>query len=235
MHGRRRDADRYLDQWAAYAEELGVILVVPEFDSAQFPGEAYILGGLRDGAGGGGLGERVSFSAIEPLFDTVRARTGTRVERYDLYGHSAGAQFVHRFVMFMPATRLGRAVAANAGWYTMPDAGASFPYGLSGAGVSDDDLARALQRPLVILLGTADTDPQHPSLRRTPEAMKQGPHRLARGETFMARAGAAAVRLGVETRWNLAYVAGSAHDNATMTPEAARILAAPAPRGPSPK
>ena len=45
-------------------------------------------------------------------FVTVKAATGNRSERYHLYGHSAGAQFVHRFLYFMPDARVAKAVAA---------------------------------------------------------------------------------------------------------------------------
>ena len=55
---------------------------------------------------------------------------GTR-RGYALYGHSAGGQFVHRYVAFADAPRMESAVAANSGWYTMPDDGA-FPYGWGG-------------------------------------------------------------------------------------------------------
>ena len=41
----------------------------------------------------------------------MKAATGNRSERYFLYGHSAGAQFVHSFLYAMPQAR----VAAVAG------------------------------------------------------------------------------------------------------------------------
>jgi hypothetical protein len=45
-----------------------------------------------------------------------------------MFGHSAGAQFVTRFVTFMPQHR-PIAVAANAGWYTTLDDLVEFPTG----------------------------------------------------------------------------------------------------------
>lgn len=230
LHGVNRDADRYRDQWSSLAEQRRFILVVPEFDEEHFPdARSYNLGNVFDGNGQRVPRARWSFSAIEPLFDAVRAKTGTRVDRYGLYGHSAGAQFVHRYLMFVPEARVGGVVAANAGWYTMPDWNVAFPYGLRGSGVTEPALRIALQRPLTVLLGTADDDPDHPNLRRTPEAMAQGPHRLARGEAFMATAARAAADANAPMAWKLERVEGIVHDNAGMAPRAAALLLGSAP------
>jgi poly(3-hydroxybutyrate) depolymerase len=225
MHGVKRDADRYRDQWSALAERYGVVLVVPEFDEEHFPrAAAYNLGNVFDDAGKPVPRETWSFSAIEPLFDRVRALTGTRVEAYDLYGHSAGAQFVHRYLMYVSQARIHRAVSANAGWYTMPAAGPAYPYGLRGSGVTDAGLKQALQRPLAIMLGTSDIDRNHPNLRRTPEAMEQGPHRLARGMSYYVAGRRVAREEGVPFGWVLQRVEGVVHDNGGMAPHAAAWL-----------
>ena len=225
MHGVKRDADRYRDQWSALARQRGFILVVPAFDEERFPGaRSYNLGNVFDESGKPVPREQRSFAALEPLFDTVRQMTGTQVTTYDLYGHSAGAQFVHRYLMYVPDARVDRAIAANAGWYTMPMRDVAFPYGLAGAGVDEAALRRALQRPMTILLGTADNDPQHENLRRTPEAQAQGPHRLARGESFVAAGRRAAADRGIAFGWMLRRVEGVVHDNAGMAGAAADLL-----------
>ena len=185
MHGVQRDADRYLAEWAPIAARDGFILVVPEFSQQNFPGSRSYNAGFLEAADGTPLPRsRWSFSVIEPIFDSVRERTGSRVPAYTLYGHSAGAQFVHRYVALVPDARLRVAIAANAGWYTMPDLQKAFPYGWAGTAVNEATLKQALGKPLIILLGTADTDVAHPNLRRTPEANAQGPHRYARGRSF---------------------------------------------------
>lgn len=227
MHGVNRDADRYRDEWAPLARRYGFILVVPEFSRADFPGSL----GYNTGyfvAADGTLRPRGlwSFAAIEPLFDDVRTRFGTRAARYTLYGHSAGAQFVHRFVLFMPEARIEQAIAANAGWYTMPDAATGFPYGLGGAPVPAGALAAALGKPLTVLLGTADTDTADPDLRTTPEANRQGPHRFARGQSFFSQGRAAAERAGVPFGWRMEFVPGVGHSNGRMAGAAARLIAA---------
>ena len=86
------------------------------------------------------------------------------------------------------------------------------------------DLQSALEQPLVVLLGTADDDPAYPNLRRTPEAMAQGPHRVARGEYFFRSAAAAATAEGAELGWTLEKVEGVGHDNGGMAQAAAAWL-----------
>ena len=226
MHGVRRDADRYLAEWAPIAARHGFILVVPEFSQADFPGSrGYNAGFMHEEDGTNRPRSRWSFAVLEPLFDTMKARTGSQAPTYVLYGHSAGGQFVHRYVMLMPEARLGRAIAANAGWYTMPDLESEYPYGLAATPADKASLTRALGKPLTILLGTADTDVTDPNLRRTPEANAQGPHRHARGLNFYRQAQKAAERGGVPFGWRLEEVRGVGHKNREMAVAAAPLIA----------
>lgn len=227
MHGVKRDADRYRDEWAALARQHGFIVIVPEFGQADFPGSRGYNTGYFSGENGTPRPRALwSFAAIEPLFDDVRERFGTGATRYSIYGHSAGAQFVHRFVLFMPETRIDQAIAANAGWYTMPDPAIEFPYGVEEAPVDDAALKAALGKRLTVLLGTADTDRSDPNLRKTPEADAQGPHRFARGQQFFAEGEKAAAARGVPFGWKLATVPDVGHSNGKMAKAAAPLLAA---------
>ena len=225
MHGMKRNADEYRDQWHDLAEEHDFLLVVPEFSDHDFPeSEAYNLGNIFNGQGGRRPETEWSFSAIEPIFEEVRKRFGMTAEGYAIYGHSAGAQFVHRFLFHVPEARITRAVAANAGWYTMPDFSVEYPYGLKDSAVSREMLEKVIQRPLTVLLGEEDTDPEHASLRRTPEALVQGPHRFARGQAFFAAGQAASKQLGTSFAWRLETVPGADHDNRLMAPAAIPYL-----------
>jgi poly(3-hydroxybutyrate) depolymerase len=227
MHGVGRDADRYRDEWADLARAGGFIVIVPEFGKADFPGSrGYNTGYFSDEDGTARPRQLWSFAAIEPLFDDVRKRFGTRAARYTLYGHSAGAQFVHRFVLFMPGARIDQAIAANAGWYTMPDPALPFPYGLAGAPVDEAALTAALGQRLTVLLGTADTDRNDPDLRKTPEADAQGPHRFARGQRFFAEGRQAAAARGARFGWQLLTVPDVGHSNGRMAGAAAALVAA---------
>jgi poly(3-hydroxybutyrate) depolymerase len=231
MHGVNRDASRYRDEWSGLARAKGFIVIVPEFGNADFPGSlGYNTGFFADADGAPRPRRLWSFAAIEPLFDEVRRRFQTKVDRYTLYGHSAGAQFVHRFVMFMPEARIDQAITANAGWYTMPDPAIAFPYGTKDAPISQAVLASALAKPLTVLLGTADTDTADPDLRKTDAANRQGPHRYARGQRFYAQGRDLAERMGTPFGWRIEFVPGVGHTNALMAKAAARRVASDEPK-----
>jgi poly(3-hydroxybutyrate) depolymerase len=225
IHGVGRNAEEYLNDWIEFAARKNFLLVVPEFSKAEFPGEeAFNSGNLFDAAGRPQPREQWSFSMIEPLFDSLPGRLGTNRRDYLIYGHSAGAQFVHRFLYFVPGARATRAIAANAGWYMLPEFNTDFPYGLRGTPADEAALRLALARRLVVMLGESDTDPAHPSLRHTPEADAQGLYRFARGQYFFARAQGAAAVLRTTFNWTLVTVPGIDHSNKGMAPSAVRQL-----------
>jgi hypothetical protein len=219
MHGQSRTGEDYRNSWIAHARRAGALLLVPEFSEALYPGsDAYNLGNIEREPE-----SRWSFSLIEPLFDHIRADSGNRSDGYYLYGHSAGAQFVHRLLLFKQ-NRVKGAVAANAGWYTAPEPQVEFPYGLRGSPITDAGLRRALAAPLTVLLGESDTDPNDPDLRHSSGADRQGPHRLARGHFFFAAGRTTAGALGTRFGWTLQTVPGAVHSNGDMAAAAARVL-----------
>lgn len=224
MHGTNRDADRYRDEWSDYAERFGIIVVAPQFSKAQFPrANGYNLGNVFTSEDGDWQGlVRSPFAVIEPLFDTFRAKFGVGRDKYYMYGHSAGSQFVHRFIFMVPDARLEKAISANAGWYTMPDLTVQWPYGLRGTGLADSDLKKLLAAPLVVLLGEEDNDPTHSSLRTSPEANAQGAYRLERGQVFFEYGEKVAVP--GEFGWQIGRVPGAGHKNSQMAPAAVKII-----------
>lgn len=225
LHGTRRDADTYCDAWREPADRFGLLVICPEFTAAAFPRTHYHLGNVVD-AGRRPLPPTAwTFQIIERLFDHITVATGSVAARYFLYGHSAGGQFVHRLVLFLPEGRYAVAVAANTGWYTMPTFdGDTFPYGLAGMADDSRRLERALGRRLLILLGERDTDPVDPHLRQTARAKRQGDNRFERGQRFFATAQAEAARRNVVCNWEVATVADAAHSNGRMAHAAARAL-----------
>lgn len=226
MHGASRDATRYFSDWSAAGAEHGLIVVVPEFNAVDFPGSAaYNLGNVFNTTSHAvNPRSKWSFSALEPLFDQVLRMTDGEQVGYTLYGHSAGSQFVHRYLYHVPEARALRAIAANAGWYTMPEFGIDYPYGLEHSGVTEQQLREALSQQMVILLGDRDIDTEADKLRKTPEAELQGKNRLSRGHTMYRVGKAKAIELDVQFNWRLQVVPGAGHVNQQMTGAAAALV-----------
>lgn len=226
MHGVERDAKRYIEDWARTAERFGVILVAPEFDERRFPGaDSYNQGGVIDPRTAKRRDPELwTFSVIEPLFDEVRRRARSRATTYSIYGHSAGAQFVHRFVMLAHPERLDHAVAANAGWYTWFDPDLPFPQGIR---LRKQDYApdrSGFAERLTVLLGTEDIESDDRNLRDDAWTREQGQNRLERGRAFFAHAREAAGSSVPTFRWRLQYAPGVGHENKKMALYAATIL-----------
>lgn len=228
MHGANRNGDVYRDHWQRYAEKYNFLLVVPEFSKQDFSEADYQFGNVRDPDR-----SRWNFFIIERIFDQVRANESLSASHYDLYGHSAGAQFVHRFMLFMPAPRVATAIAANAGTYTLPrypDAQQpGFPWSLDTALVDTAGLKADFSRRLIVMLGEQDTDPQHPQLSKKKEAMAQGRFRYERGQYFYRIAQEQASVLQTPLAWQLIGVPGVAHSDSGMAKAAARVLYEGAP------
>jgi predicted esterase len=224
MHGVGKNARGYRDAWIAPADRYGLLVVAPRFDQKQWSGGAYSYSSITAPDGKLRDASLWSFSVIEHLFDAVRAATGNPAERYFIYGHSEGGQFVHRLVLLLPDARYARAIVANAGWYMMPAFDTRYPYGLGNAPVTRESLAKSLGRDVVIMLGELDRDSNHPQLRRTPQAMAQGANRHERGEAFFKEARGRAAELGVPFGWHIQGVPGAGHENSKMSRPAAAAL-----------
>ncbi len=224
MHGAGRSGESYRKAWIPFAEKGGFVLLVPEFSRKEFPGNNYEQGSMVGRDGTRYPESQWTYTAVEDVFDAVRKANGFTAPTYDIYGHSAGGQFLHRLVFFKPNARYRVAVAASAGWYLMPDFEVEYPYGLAGSRVEKGQVAQAFGRRVVVLLGGADTDPNHYQLRRTPQAMLQGVNRLERGYAFYERARRAAAELQTPFNWLVEVAPGVPHSNARMAPFAAKYV-----------
>jgi poly(3-hydroxybutyrate) depolymerase len=222
LHGMSRNASAYRDYWELRADRYKVLIVAPEFSNEMWPKEAaYNLGEV----GRETDKEKWAFATVEHLFDEMRDGQ----ETYRLFGHSAGAQLAHRMALLRPDNRASVIVAANAGWYTMPEwrsdkARDPFPYSLAGSPSAASELKRALSRRVVILLGEKDDDPKAADLNHSDGANRQGASRLERGENFFKAATAAAAELGAPFAWELIEVPDTAHEGEKMSKAAADAM-----------
>ena len=226
MHGVKRNARDYLNAWKELAQLHNLLVVVPEFSKKQFPGSrSYNLGNVFARGGALNSASEWSFTIIDQLFAKFADLFGSACSRYSIFGHSAGAQYVHRMILLSPQSPFDMAIAANAGWYTLPDLNQAWPYGLHGTSLNEDAVLTPFARKLVVLLGEKDNDPHGKYLNRSREAMAQGPHRLARGQNFDAEAKRAAKRLGVSYSWERRTIKSVGHDHRRMAKFAAKIFA----------
>ena len=207
MHGSTRTAQEARDIGASYAKQHNFVLLAPEFSENNYPGDTYAFGNMIDTDGKLVLESKSAFGVIERVFDTVRHELRLSTESYDILGHSAGGQFVHRLVLFAPQSRFRRAVACSPGRYALPVMSFRFPYGFKGSGLDSSVLARAFSRNFVLVLGDRDTSDRV----REPEAMAQGGNRFARGLRFFAAATEEANALKVPLAWRLRIAYGADH------------------------
>jgi len=225
MHGVKRNAETYRDKWIKYSDSKGFLLLVPEFSKKHYSkSRHYNLGFMRTSKGQLRDKAKWSFTAIERIFDHVVTENQLGTKEYSLYGHSAGGQFVHRFVLFMPDARYKLAIAANPGWYTMLDQEVLYPYGLEGVEVDETQIEKCFSRKFVLLLGSADTNQKDKNLRKTPEANAQGPHRFARGKEFIRQSRTLAKEMDVKMKWRMQTVRNVGHSNSKMAPAAAKMV-----------
>ena len=224
MHGMGRNADGYRDHWKKMADQYGFIVLTPHFTDEAFPEIAYQQGNVKDEAGNFNAKEAMTYPIISDIFHFFQDHSDSRVKKYSIYGHSAGGQFVHRYLLFNDTPEVERAVAANSGWYTFPTDTIDYPYGIGNSAEKiGTDIAAYYAKRMTILLGDADTLRQA-SLRKTPEADAQGLTRLERGESFFEFCKEDAARRGVPFNWDKAYVPGSGHSDGKMSVGAAKYL-----------
>jgi len=225
MHGISRNADVNRQRWIEIADRHGVLIVAPKFSKHLYKHATdYTLGG-KDFS----KVSEMTIAVVEKLFDRVKKDTGNLNAGYRIYGHSAGAQFVERLVLLFPDNRVEAAVAANAGWYTLPEWRATsslpgMPYSTKDLPGAEARLRQAFGRHLIIMLGDKDIDPNHMQLEHGAEVDQQGVERFSRGKHFFAMAEAAARTLGVKSSWELKIEPGVDHDGKRMTVLAAELL-----------
>jgi len=214
-HGVLRNAKDYCKNWITLAERFNLMVVCPEFTDESFPDTMYNYGGVQKGKNRRTWG----FTSIEYIFDTLLL-AGMKKDGYSLFGHSAGAQFAHRFCLFAaPGSRCLQIVCANAGWYTLPvveGAEHTWPYSLQKGPVkfTAKQLEVVFSRRLLVLLGQEDVGLKY--LRVEPGAQAQGNNRFERGIHFFTQARKMAAALGFRFNWSLRTVANVGHANKHM-------------------
>ena len=236
LHGAGRNGNDYRDAWVEASEKYGVLVLSPQYSDKDYPQFwNYNLAGMIEDVEINA--DRTSmvdfkinqdtkewiFNDFDRIFELVKNRLGMSSETYDLFGHSAGGQVLHRFAIFNANNNADRILAANSGWYTVPDIKDAFPVGLKNGPATAEDLS--FSKKLVIFLGEKDdADETRGDLRHTPELDKQGTHRYARGKYFYNTSKEVALKLGKAFNWKMETIPGVGHDYIKMSKAAAAYL-----------
>ena len=181
-----------------------------------------------------------SFDALDAILAKLADRTlFPNLKQVVVAGHSGGGQVVQRYAIAgkgeAALTRDGigvRYVVANPSSYAYFSADRPQPaiavscagyndwkYGMDSrppylAGPSIADLEKTyVARRVIYLLGTQDTNPNHPALDKTCMAEAEGPYRYARGHAYAAKMQARDAGTPNHSVWD---VAGVGHDGDRM-------------------
>jgi len=189
FHGFNRKAEEFVDALKMLADSKNVIVVCPEFSKEKYPGARWYQEGNMtdtDDTSGNPQPRRTwIFGAIDRIVDEVKDRAQTN-GKIIVFGHSAGAQLLHRWVLFGgPKVGADYVAIANAGWWTFPDRNIKFPYGIKNVDISEEEILAAFDKPVTLFMGGADTSREKP-FRDTPEADAQGENRMERCTHFFS-------------------------------------------------
>jgi poly(3-hydroxybutyrate) depolymerase len=229
MHGRKRNAEEYRDQWIEAAKDLNLLVVVPEFSEKNFPEVwGFNYGNVMTRESEPIEKKLHAFSSISPLANEAIEKFKLKSNNWGIYGHGAGAHFVHRYVLHQPEANHTLAIAANLGWYlSMTDQ--QWPFGLTNSGIEDAQLKQAFSKYFLLMLGKADTStkPNSPYAKEHWDSISlQGEHRLARGRNFFKSAVEKSKEVDQFFKWGMVEVpTEKGHGNTEqMVPYAAEMF-----------
>ena len=161
--------------------------------------------------------------SIEYFFNFFKSKYKLHTNTYKIYGHSAGAQFVHRYLLITQEPAVDQAVIANAGWYTVISDN-NYPYGIRNIPVEfkGNQLKNFLDYRISLLIGSDDIG--NTSLNTSEGAMLQGLNRYQRAENFFDYLLMYGEQKNLPVRWKYQVVEGAIHSNEKMAPSAFNIL-----------
>lgn len=247
--GAGRDGDEYRDDWIEASEEHNVLVLSPAYPDSAYAFEDYHMGGVMSDLNLESSVEYVEntnmvkldeqkftfelntnpsqwiFHDLDRIFDLAVNALGSKQTEYDVFGHSAGGQILHRMTIFYPNTKANRILASNSGFYTLPDVNKKLPFGIKNTGIGKLELLASFQKKLVLFIGELDNaDETGGTLLRSVSADQQGLHRLARSRYFYHTSQSIANEMGAKFNWTLEIVPGIGHDHQKMARAAARYL-----------
>lgn len=230
FHGVNRNADDYRNALISKSNALNFIVIAPEFSDQNFPtGDGYALGNVYvdgDNPTENSLNPESnwSLSIVEPIFDFFKTKLGNSSTSYKIFGHSAGAQFAHRFLMFKPNNRANKTVISAAGWYTFPDNSTPFPYGFKNSILENKSMKIFFSKNVIVQVGELDNNPNDSNLRHNIFADAQGLQRLERATNFYNFCKDQAENTIFDFNWTFHIQKNASHNFIVASENAAELL-----------
>ena len=222
IHGNSRNAEDYLSAWIPHIKNKNVIVAAPQFNKANF--RNFFLLEMAESSGNVNKDKsKYINNSISLFFNYIKSKFSLDIETYSMFGHSAGAQFTHRYMLLSKDKRISNAVVANAGWYTFIS-NADFPYGIKSSPIiiSDEHLRWFMSNKVNLLIGSEDIGSK--SLNSSKGAKLQGITRVDRANSYFNSLITKAEDSNYALRWNYRVLDNVDHDFKKVTPYAANIL-----------
>jgi len=221
-------AKKYISRWVRYADEYGLLLIAPVFDTPRFGNLGGGFGGYRNL-----FGKYISADTfVNKIVNRYSVKTSSGSNRFYLYGHSAGGQFVNRYVVTHPE-KIIRAVISAAGRYSYPNKSSEWPYGAGNMSKTlkwkDGTKKRVhITKPLrnyalaenkvSIVIGSKDTkaQPKRPA--------HIGKTRIEIANSWANQMNQNAKRYGIKGNVNVYIIPGIDHSSSRLTPHCVKTL-----------
>ena len=247
--GAGRNADDYRDSWVEVSEKNSLLIVSLSYPEQEYNYGDYHLGGIvkdlnfskgvtfKKGTNQVHIDENVIefnvndnkddwiFNDFDRILKLVKKATKSNQGKYDMFGHSAGGQILHRFALFYPNSKADRILASNAGTYTLPNYKTNFPFGMKNVGINQKRLKKSFKKKLILFLGELDNDSEtRGRMLRSETADKQGTNRLHRGKNFYKFSEKLSKDLRMEFNWKLEVIPNVGHNQKKMAKAASDYL-----------
>lgn len=222
IHGNSRNAEDYLSAWIPHVTNKNVIVAAPQFRKIDF--RYFFLLEMAESSGkvNSDKDEYIN-NSISLFFNYLKSKFSLSTETYSMFGHSAGAQFTHRYMLLSMDNRISNTVIANAGWYTFITDD-EFPYGINNSpiNISNEQIKWFMSKKANLLIGSDDIG--FKSVNSSKGANLQGLTRVDRAANYFDSLIMSAESRGYALRWNYRVLERVDHDFKKVTPYAAQIL-----------
>ena len=222
MHGNSRNAEDYLSAWIPHVLNKNVIVAAPQFTKTDF--RYFFLLEMAESSGkiNNNKNEYIN-NSISLFFNYMKSKFSLSTQTYSMFGHSAGAQFTHRYMLLSKDQRISNAVIANAGWYTFTT-NDEFPYGIKNSpiNISNEQIKWFMSNKVNLLIGSEDIGSK--SVNSSKGAKLQGITRVDRANSYFNSLITSAEDKNYALRWNYKVLYNVDHDFKKVTPFAANIL-----------